>query len=266
MDSKSDEFEKWVAEYQPPNQDALINDLAIRSFREIGDGDYIAARMALRARLPSQYRWAALQAIEKYLKCILLLNRVKAKDVGHKITLALEKVNGIPQFDIRLPPNEREVFNHIASSEGDRYLVMSLALFAHELSALDSLVWRLRQYCEPLNVEHYNDSPNPDVLASNLTRIEKNLNDDPSAGYLKHGFLEKVLAEGNHPAREALVWKNAMYGGNEPLVARDALSGLMAINSPLYLHPEIVTVIDKFIKLPSGALKEFEALAGTKAP
>ena len=57
----------------------LINDFAIRSFRDIADYDYISARMAYRAKLLPQFLWLGLQAIEKYLKCILLLNRIKAK-------------------------------------------------------------------------------------------------------------------------------------------------------------------------------------------
>jgi len=37
--------------------------------------------MASRAQLVVQYIWASQQAIEKYLKCILLLNRIPAADM-----------------------------------------------------------------------------------------------------------------------------------------------------------------------------------------
>ena len=33
------------------DHDALVNDFALRSFRDMADGDYIAARMACRAAL-----------------------------------------------------------------------------------------------------------------------------------------------------------------------------------------------------------------------
>src|SRR6266571_4943728 len=65
--------------------DALVNDFAVRCFRDIADGDYIAARMACRAALVMQFLWASQQAIEKYLKGILLLNRIPAKDVRHDL-------------------------------------------------------------------------------------------------------------------------------------------------------------------------------------
>lgn len=265
MSDKEQSLERWIAEYQPPNESAWINNLAIRSFRDIGDGDYIAARLAMRARLPIQFLWAALQALEKYLKCILLLGRVSSKKVGHDIAKALMMVNEQLHFHISLPEGEREVFQHIADSQGDRYLVISLNIFDSELSDLDDLVWRIRQYCEPLGIEHYNDSPSHDVLLKNLARIEAGLSGEPCGGYLPHGVLEKVLANNDHPAREGLVWRNAKFGGNQPIVAQNGMSSFMAINSPLYLHPEIARPVSEWIYLPKGAVEAFEALAAQQA-
>jgi hypothetical protein len=73
--------------------DVLLNDFAIRSFRDIADGDYIAARMACRARIAVQFLWASQQTIEKYLKCILLLHRIPARKVRHNLGAALSAVN-----------------------------------------------------------------------------------------------------------------------------------------------------------------------------
>ena len=39
------------------NLDPLLNDFALRSFREIADGDYIAARLSFRAQLVPQFLW-----------------------------------------------------------------------------------------------------------------------------------------------------------------------------------------------------------------
>ena len=57
----------------------LLNNFAIRSFRDTADLDYIAARMAYQTHLTPQSLWSALQSIEKYFKCILLLNGVSIK-------------------------------------------------------------------------------------------------------------------------------------------------------------------------------------------
>lgn len=67
--------------------EALMNDFATRSFRDIADQDYIAARLSYRYGLYSQFHWQSLQAIEKYLKAILLYNRT---DINHNLECALK--------------------------------------------------------------------------------------------------------------------------------------------------------------------------------
>jgi len=65
-----------------------INDFANRSFRDHADQDYIMARIAYRKEFDQQFRWCSLQALEKYLKAILLYNRVSAKGIGHVPVMA----------------------------------------------------------------------------------------------------------------------------------------------------------------------------------
>jgi hypothetical protein len=253
-------LQQFAAQYQPPSEAAWINDFAIRCFRDIGDGDYIAARLALKAGLAMQAIWSGLQAVEKYLKCMLLLRRVSSKGVGHKIAEGLRLVNDRLGYDIVLPDHEQAVFNHLTDSCGDRYLIASLYLFDHELSGLDALVWRLRQYCVVLDVEHYNDRPCEDVLCRNLAKIKTRLNGEPIGGHIDCGVLEAVLADQHHRAREGLVWRNAMFGGESPLNASEN-SNFVAINSPLYLNPQIARTVGKLVQLPYGALEAFEQFA-----
>ena len=61
-------MKKWT------RKDRELNLFAIRSFRDVADNDYIAARLAYRAHLPGQFLWSCEQAIEKYLKFILFLS------------------------------------------------------------------------------------------------------------------------------------------------------------------------------------------------
>ena len=86
----------------------LVNDFAIRSFRETADKDYITARMAYRARLIQPFRWSALHCLEKYVKGILLLNRVDAKNLGHSVLPGIERMkqHGKFELDIREPLNK----------------------------------------------------------------------------------------------------------------------------------------------------------------
>ncbi len=71
-----------ASEMLPELREALINQLALRSFRDIAEGDYIAARMAFRAELYLQALWSSQQALEKYLKAILLLRSIPWKEHG----------------------------------------------------------------------------------------------------------------------------------------------------------------------------------------
>ena len=257
----TDEIDKQPQVYQAPNEHALINDLAIRCFRETGDGDYIAARMAMKAGLPVQFLWSALQAIEKYLKCILVLNRYEAK-TAHDLQRALDTIHQHLPFTIKLTPDEQAVFSHIAESGENRYLIESLEVFDYELTHFDTLVWKLRQYCVPLDVTHYNDKPDQTVLMQNVARVEAALSGPAEGGHLEHGSLEKILDDSMSPAREGLIWRNAMFGGQQAMTA-ETHWGFKAINAPLWLRPELAQVAKQWVQIHRNDVKAFDALALT---
>jgi hypothetical protein len=239
--------------YRPPTEHANINQFAIRCFRDTGDTDYIAARLAMRSRLAGPFLWSAEQAVEKYLKCILMLNRRKTNDLGHKIAAALERINTTLPFAIVLNKGEQKVFDHLAEWNGDRYLITSFIVFDIEVLQLDRLVWKLRQYCCPLDVMHYADAPSEKVLLDNITRLEVRLNGPAKAGYLDGGLLEKVLADKKHSAHGALVWKNLRYS----LITRNRVSfvqGFQGINAPLWLNPELAGAAAQWMSIPKKTI------------
>ena len=94
------------------NLDQLINDFATRSFQDAGDGDYIAARLAFRARLIQQFLWSSLQAIEKYLKCVLVLNRICAPR-SHNLAEVLQVFDTNKKFDLALTDGTRQFFEYL---------------------------------------------------------------------------------------------------------------------------------------------------------
>ena len=94
------------------NLDPLINDFAIRSFRDIADGDYISARLAYKAQLIPQFLWLSLQAFEKYLKCILVLNRIPAKR-GHDLSEILTVFDNSNKFELRLSLDTQNFFTYL---------------------------------------------------------------------------------------------------------------------------------------------------------
>src|SRR2546427_12007419 len=74
-----------------------------RSFRDVADGDYIAARSLYNLELGQQFLWSAQQAIEKYLKSILLYNNQKAKRYRHNLESLFQSLNSITDIPFDFP-------------------------------------------------------------------------------------------------------------------------------------------------------------------
>src|SRR5690606_8036378 len=104
----------------------LVNDFALRSFRETADKDYITARMAYRARLIQPFRWSALHCLEKYVKGILLLNRVNAKNLNHTVLPGIERMKQHGKFELNLSAATVEFIKKLEDNGAeDRYYLVS---------------------------------------------------------------------------------------------------------------------------------------------
>jgi HEPN domain len=154
-------------------EDWLVNDFAIRSFRDVADEDYISARMAFRAALVTPSLWSSQQAIEKYLKCILLLHRIPGKHVRHQLGIALDAIQGSGKLVLDLTPPTRSFVEYLDEFGPYRYLEISNVAFGPNLVRLDRAVWELRRYCT--------------------------LSDEPRRIKLRHGFIPpKVRIPGGY--------------------------------------------------------------------
>jgi hypothetical protein len=218
----------------------------------------------MRARLAGPFLWSAEQAIEKYLKCILMLNRLKTQDLGHDIQKALWRINSMGPFQIKLRGSEQAVFDHIGEWGGDRYLISSFTLRDIEVLQLDMLVWKLRQYCTPLDVVHYADDPSQAVLKLNINRIEAGLTGAARSGLLDGGLLEAILHDKKHAARPALIWKNLRFN----LVARRGVkfvNGIQGVNAPLWLDPDLADQVAEWMYIPKQTLSAARRLSQDRA-
>ncbi len=130
-----------------PTPDQLLNDFAIRSFRDIADSDYIAARLACRSQLVVQYLWASQQAIEKYLKCILLLHRIPAKKMRHNLNAGLSAIASSGRLTFGLHKPTEEFISYLDQFGQFRYLEISNVAFGRDIVRLDRAVWELRRFC-----------------------------------------------------------------------------------------------------------------------
>lgn len=232
-----------------------INSFAIRAFRETADKDYVHARMAYKASLVPQFLWSSLHALEKYAKCILILNRIPkpTERIGHEVLKPLELVKD--KVDICLSKQTMEFLERLENGARFRYYEVSWFVDGPELTVLDRAVWELRRYC---NTGLYDYSENG-VVVNKLEHERVKLIDRPTRQntFIIGGWLESVLNKKSHDAREFLVWSNLYYTKSNRKTAR-VKSGFYAGNSPFYLHPEIIEEVRKYVFVPKEIVKAYQ--------
>lgn len=230
-----------------------LHHFAIRSFREIADGDYIAARLSYRAQLVPQFLWQSLQAVEKYLKCILVLNRIKAPK-SHSLASLLQSVSGAGLI-VRMSPETARFLEYLDRHGRFRYYEVPYHTRGDELFRLDRAVWEIRRYARVMHDEFVKDNGEVvRLLPIELERNEISEGRPPQEFSIFGGHLESILARADHPSRPGLVWHNLYFGkGRRQTVKhrRMAAGG----NSPLSLRPEILNEVLKYVFLPRDVIK-----------
>lgn len=238
------------------NLDPFINHFATRSFRDTGDGDYITARLTYRAQLIPQFLWSSLQAIEKYLKCVLVLNRVRAPR-GHDLAEILQVFEKDKKFEMRLSDATREFLLYLDTYGRHRYYETPYYARGNELMLLDRAVWEIRRYARGMNYSINTLNGN----CVNMLEYEIEAN-EAAEKYSPHRFsiiggrLESIIADRNHPSREPLLWQNMFFGCKARKAVTISKWSEIA-NSPLSLHPEILDEILKYVWLPKDVIQAY---------
>jgi HEPN domain-containing protein len=230
-------------------RDRELNSFALRSFRDIADGDYIAARTACRAQLPVQFLWASQQALEKYLKCILFLHRVEATDVKHNLRRALELIeNG--GIDLDLNEYSRKFIEDVDDVGQYRYLEASFNVNWQKIMILDRCVWELRRFC-----------------TLDMTVRAKKLVEGKMPPRIRLGdsaFMEQVLDDKKHPAREALIWQNGYVGRSRRIVR--LRGGFAGWNSPMLRVKHLIDDITRLAWIPKAVVTAYRENVWNKKP
>jgi hypothetical protein len=221
------------------DRDRELNHFAFRSFRNIADGDYIAARMAHRAQLPTQFLWASQQALEKYLKCMLFIRRIPAKNLGHDLHRAVDlaEKNGMK---LGLTEKTQKFISEIDGMGRYRYMEASLWVNWHWILSLDQAVWELRRF----STLHPTATTAKLVEGAWAPRVR-----------IAGGHLETVIAKRDDPARAPLLWHNAFFGrGRRTVMVR---GGFSSINSPLFQKADLLDEILKYVHIPTNVVKAY---------
>lgn len=240
--------------------DILLNDFATRSFRDIADGDYIAARLSFRALLIPQFLWQSLQAIEKYLKCILVLNRIKAPKC-HDLTQLLEAFERSKKFEVRMSAETHRFLKYLDTYGRFRYYETPYYTVGDELFCLDRAVWEIRRYARVIDYKaKFLDGREVYLLPHELERNKRAESRPPQEFSIIGGHLENILAKRDHPSRPALVWHNLYFGAGRRISVRHRRISSSG-NSPLSLHPEILDEVLKYVFLPKDVVTAYRNAA-----
>jgi hypothetical protein len=155
-----------------PKDNIEARSLVWRLFRDAADEDYLVARHSISIDLHFQFAWSAQQAIEKYLKCALLLNGISVQNSGHDILKMFDELTKIADglFPTVFVPPRGFPLNHGSfhrrvepyrdfiiriSQMGDpnsRYRYYSIVVDKFDLHKLDETCFQLRRLCIPMDM------------------------------------------------------------------------------------------------------------------
>lgn len=244
----------------------LVNDFAIRSFRDTADKDYITARMAYRARLIQPFRWSALHCLEKYVKGILLLNRVDAKNLGHSVLPGIVRMKQHGKFELDLSAATAKFIKNLEDDGAeDRYYLVSYDIEPFDIARFDRAVWELRRYCQPLDYDTTEmNGKTVNLLTHELDRVHRAKEKHEKGTCITGGILEKIVEKKDHPAREALIWNNLFFGPSRRKAVK-MRPDWEAGNAPFFLHPEIIDEVIKYVNIPKDIAEGVRQFAKQKA-
>jgi len=236
---------------QRHNVSKYVNHFIDRTFRDVADQDYVLARIAFRVRLDIQFIWLAHQAIEKYLKAILLYNRRSTKKLGHDLAAAYSAVCAIDDLPFNFPDTVPRFIEYL-DKNSSRYFEFPYHVMGERLLELDETVWHLRRWCENVRGElHFGDGPEAKLVPMFPFEIKKRQN----PYFFRHrqkfalfgGFLEDVLQKRRHEQlRSALLWSNAYFSHRRKpsyLVSRWA-----SASPPFGLHPDLIAELEPLVQ------------------
>jgi HEPN domain-containing protein len=241
----------------------ILNSFATECFRNVADEDYISARVNYKLGLINQFQWCALQAIEKYLKAILLYNQISAKGLGHNLEKCLERVMNINEFELDIEDYEKKLIIHLDRNAQNRYLEQPAYTVGKELLHLDSTVWSLRRYCQSINYEITNSNGDTvNLLDSTITNITSEYYKNNHHKFmLIGGFLESVLnRKRNDELRKSLIWKNFKYGKQRKNIIKNFTFKSSSYVPPYVREPNRINVLSEYVDFPKRIKRIFSEL------
>ena len=229
------------------------------SFRDTADRDYIAARLLHRQQLTEQFLWMSLQAIEKYLKAILLYHDRSTCHLRHDIVSALSEARTIGELGLQVTDRAERFIKYLRDQGENRYFTYPRFTEGDEMFHLDHTVWQVRRFCDDFFFPHDHERLREfDQERLRYVQGDKIHKERIQFRLDRRGFLEVVLDEKKHPSlRAALIWKNFYFGSRTKGRVTYTHWKTWALPSNL-IHPEIVEWASKRVILSKEVVAEMK--------
>jgi hypothetical protein len=228
-------------------------------FRDVADKDYIAARVLFRNDLELQFLWSALQALEKYLKGILLYNGCDTRGLKHSLSRALGRVLSIEGVGFQLPPDLAPFLDHLEAFGQNRYLTLPHYFHDDELLRLDKAVWHVRRYCQYFGAVAADSEAKRALLQSRLASVHSSRwLKCPERFRIVGGYLEDVLQDGASSERASLVWNNLYFGSRARRSPPRMKIRSVSINPIHVSEPGVVDVLRDRVDFPKAFLRAID--------
>lgn len=246
----------------PEQKQRYIIDFINRSFRDMADKDYIAARILYRANLGPQFLWSAQQSIEKYLKGVLLYSNVSTKKLAHNLEKALKALKRIADIPFDVPDDVRQFTGRLNEQGTNRYFEYPAAALGEELLQLDRAVWYIRRYCYWMRGTTGPATAPVERLPLELARVHAFQEKDVYNFRISGGYLEKILGAPKARLREHLVWKNCYYGSYTKHRIKSFTMQAWSANPTHFMRPEIFDDLARLVRFSKPVEDYFKTRKG----
>jgi HEPN domain-containing protein len=235
---------------QRVSTEAWVDAWIAHSWRDVADQDYLTARIAYRYELTPPFLWSSQQAVEKYLKAILLFNRVDTRDLGHNVVKAFSRLANVTAIPFNFPADIQKFIEYINEEGPNRYDDYPRELRPDALIGLDRTAWHLRRYCYNLRGPQ---------LANEIAKLAVDPLQQRRTFRITGGWLEKLLTK-RSATRAHLVWKNFWYG-SRPKRRIKNFPARLAWSQPLtFMRPEVYAVVKNLVKLDPAVRAHLETV------
>ena len=239
--------------------DAWANAFIESSFRDAADEDYIAARAAYRMDLTHAFLWTSLQAVEKYIKAILLYNRRPTGDLGHHVTKGFGRLLEIKEIPFQFPPDTKLFVDYINDEGPNRYRGRPAHLREGALIGLDRTAWHLRRHCFAFGGADHD----PARFAADVAGLSPDGLSQRVTFKLPNGRIEAILARPSE-ARKNLGWKNFWFGARRRRFIKSFPNRLAWTRPVTFMRPEVYFALKDLVLFEKDVREHFEPGSTTK--